>query len=70
MDHGLHAPDLCMGTRLWAVHRTGANERTAMDHGAGNLEVRGQPRGRFMDHGGGGPTSRSVPTLYKKGKIT
>ena len=50
MDHGLHAPDLCTGTGMWAVHRIGASKRTAMDHGARNLKVRGQPRGHFMDH--------------------
>ena len=53
-----------MGARWRAVHGSGTNERTAMDHGARNLEVRGQPRGHFMDHGEeGGPTSHSVPTV-------
>ena len=62
MDHGFHAPDLCMGTWLWAVHGPGTNERTAMDHGARNPEVKGQPSSHAMDHGEGGPTSDSAPT--------
>ena len=58
-------PDLCMGARWWAMHGPGTNERTAMDHGARNLEVRGQPRGHFMDHGEGGvrPLTEHRPYL-------
>ena len=64
MDHGRPAPDLCMGTRLWAVHRIGTNERSAMDHGATNPEVRGQPRGHVMDDGEkGGSTSYGARTV-------